>query len=119
MTAASSAASWLPQNRQLRRPTATGRTLFSQALSKSYDNACERGIKPVAQGRSAYLFCKNDDTAESTAILYSFMGCCRAAGVDFRKWMIYFLELVHQYDDDYSKDLDELLPDNLKKAGVL
>ena len=47
------------------------------------------------------------------------MGCCRAAGVDFRKWMIYFLELVHQYDDDYSKDLDELLPDNLKEAGVL
>ena len=83
------------------------------------NNACERGMRPVAQGRSAYLFCKNDDTAESTAILYSFMGCCRAAGVDFRKWMIYFLELVHQYDDDYSKDLDELLPDNLKAAGVL
>ena len=47
------------------------------------------------------------------------MGCCRAAGVDFREWMIYLLEHIHQYDDDYSKDLEEQLIDNLKANCVL
>ena len=69
-------------------------------------------------GRKNYLFCQND-TAESTAIIYSFMGCCKAAKVNFRTWMIYFLDHVHDYDQDYTRDIAELLPDNLKDAGVL
>ena len=63
--------------------------------------------------------CQNDDTAESTAIIYSFMGCCKASGVDFRSWIIYFLEHVHDYDTDYTMDIAELLPDRLKSAGIL
>ena len=47
------------------------------------------------------------------------MGCCKAAGVDFRTWMIYFLDHVHDYDQDYTKDIADLLPDNLKAAKVL
>ena len=57
------------------------------------NNDIENAVRPVAVGRKNYLFCQNDDTAESTAIIYSFMGCCKAAGVDFRKWMIYFLDM--------------------------
>lgn len=47
------------------------------------------------------------------------MGCCKGANVDFRKWMIYFLDHVHDYDKDYSKDLADLLPDRLKANGVI
>ena len=65
------------------------------------------------------MFCQNDDTAESTAIIYSLMGCCKAAEVDFRKWLIYFLDHVHDYDENYDKDIADLLPDNLRKAGIL
>lgn len=83
------------------------------------NNGIENAARPVAVGRKNYLFCQNDDTAESTAIIYSFMGCCKAAGVDFRTWMIYFLDHVHDYDEDYTKDIADLLPDNLKVAGVL
>ncbi len=83
------------------------------------NNGIENAVRPVAVGRKNYLFCQNDDTAESTAIIYSFMGCCKAAGVDFRTWMIYFLDHVHDYDEDYSKDLADLLPDNLKAAGLI
>lgn len=83
------------------------------------NNGIESAIRPVACGRRNYLFCQNDDTAESTAVIYSFMGCCRAANVDFRTWMIYFLDHVHEYDDDYTKDIAELLPDQLRAAGVL
>ncbi|MBB4045273.1 hypothetical protein GGR06_003085 [Bacteroides reticulotermitis] len=47
------------------------------------------------------------------------MGCCKASGVDFRTWLIYFLDHVHDYDNDYTKDLTEILPDYLKAAGKL
>lgn len=83
------------------------------------NNGIENAARPVAVGRKNYLFCQNDDTAESTAIIYSFMGCCKAAGVDFRTWMIYFLDHVHDYDQDYTKDIADLFPDNLKEAGLL
>ena len=83
------------------------------------NNGIENAVRPVAVGRKNYLFCQNDDTAESTAIIYSFMGCCKAAGVDFRKWMIYFLDHVHDYDEDYTMDIADLLPDKLKMKGLL
>jgi transposase len=83
------------------------------------NNGIENAIRPVAVGRKNYLFCQNDDSAESTAIIYSLMGCCKASDVDFRSWMIYFLDHVHDYDKDYTKDIADLLPDNLKAAGIL
>ena len=46
------------------------------------------------------------------------MGCCKAQDVDFRTWMIHFLEHVHEYDNDYSKDLAELLPANFKNNQI-
>ncbi|MFW9623366.1 IS66 family transposase [Bacteroides graminisolvens] len=82
------------------------------------NNGIENAARPVAVGRKNYLFCQND-TAESTAIIYSFMGCCKAAKVNFRTWMIYFLDHIQDYDQDYTRDIAELLPDNLKDAGVL
>ncbi len=39
--------------------------------------------------------------------------------VDFRNRMIYFLNHVDDYDQDYTKDIADLLPDNLKAAGIL
>lgn len=83
------------------------------------NNGIENAARPVAVGRKNYLFCQSDNTAESTAIIYSFMGCCKASGVDFRTWMIYFLDHVHDYDADYSKDIMELLPDRLKASGLI
>lgn len=62
---------------------------------------------------------RGDAYTESTAIIYSFMGCCKAAGVDFRTWMMYFLDHVYDYDTDYTIDIAELLPDNLKTKGLL
>jgi transposase len=79
------------------------------------NNLGENAIRPIALGRKNWLFCGNDDAAENAAIIYSMMGCCKAHGVNFREWMIYFLNNVHNYDNDYSKDLADLLPHNFKK----
>ena len=83
------------------------------------NNLIENAVRPVAVGRKGYLFCGNHDAAQDAAIIYTFMGCCKLAGVDPKKWMNYFLTHVHDYDDDYNIDLAELLPHNLKAKEVI
>lgn len=78
------------------------------------NNLGENAIRPIALGRKNWLFCGNDDAAENAAIIYSLLGCCKAHGVNFREWLVFFLENIHRYDDDYSMDLAELLPHNFK-----
>ena len=51
--------------------------------------------------------------------IYTFMGCCKLAQVDVRKWLSHFFTHIHEYDNDYSRDLMELLPHNLKQKGIL
>jgi hypothetical protein len=83
------------------------------------NNLGENAIRPIALGRKNWLFCDNDDAAENAAIVYSMLGCCKASDVNFRDWLIYFLNNVHSYDNDYSKDLADLLPHNFKKAQTV
>jgi transposase len=42
------------------------------------------------------------------------LGCCKASGVNFRDYLVFFLNNIHTYDVDYSKDLAELLLHNFK-----
>lgn len=83
------------------------------------NNLIENSVRPVAIGRKNYLFCGNHNAAEDAAVIYSFMDCCKAADVDFKGWMNYFLNHVHEYDSDYSRDLAELLPSSLKDRKIL
>jgi transposase len=78
------------------------------------NNLGENAIRPIALGRKNWLFCGNDDAAENAAIMYSMLGCCKAHEVNFRDWLVSFLSNIHNYDNDYSKDLAELLPHNFK-----
>ncbi len=78
------------------------------------NNQAENAIRPIALGRKNWLFCGNHKSAENAAIFYSMLGCCKNNDVNVRDWIIYFLENVHKYDNDYSKDLAELLPHNFK-----
>ena len=57
--------------------------------------------------------------AEYAAIIYTFVGCCKLVQVDVRKWLNHFFTHIHEYDNDYSRDLMELLPHNLKQKGIL
>jgi transposase len=78
------------------------------------NNLAENAVRGIALGRKNWLFCGNHEAAENAAIMYSMLGCCKASGVNFRDWLIFFLNNVHSYDNDYSKDLAELLPHNYK-----
>jgi transposase len=78
------------------------------------NNLGENAIRPIALGRKNWLFCGNHDAAENAAIMYSMLGCCKAHEINFRDWLVFFLNNIHKYDDDYTKDLAELLPHNFK-----
>ena len=82
-------------------------------------NLVENGQRPVALGRKNYLFCGNDDAAEDAAVMYTMMGCCKAAGVNVYDWLVYFLDHVHEYDYAPELDLAELLPGNLLAKGLV
>lgn len=83
---------------------------------KMDNNMAENAVRPIALGRKNWLFCGNHEAAENAAIMYSMLGCCKASGVNFRDWLVFFLNNVHKYDQDYSKDLAELLPHNFKSS---
>ena len=97
--------------RQLSRYTTDGRYQID-------NNLIENSVRPLALGRKNYLFCGNHDAAEDAAIIYTFVGCCKLAQVDVRKWLNYFFKHIHEYDCDKSRDLLELLPLRLKQKGV-
>ena len=77
------------------------------------NNLAENSLRGLALGRKNYLFCGNHDAAEDAAVMYSLLGCCKAADVNFRDWMVYVLSHIHDYDEDYTRDLAELLPGRL------
>lgn len=79
------------------------------------NNLAENSIRPLALGRKNYLFCRNNDAAEDAAVMYSLLGCCKAAEANFRDWMVNTLSHIHNYDNDYSKDMAELLPHKYKE----
>ena len=79
--------------RQLSRYTTDGKYQID-------NNFIENNVRPLALGRKNYLFCGNHDAAENTAIIYTFMGCCKLAQVDIRKWLNHFF--THMEKSEYA-----------------
>ena len=53
------------------------------------------------------------------AIKLVMMGCCKLAGVNVETWLTYFLDHVHEYDNDYSLDIADFLPSSLASKGLV
>jgi transposase len=114
----------LPQGRMYKALTYTY-SLF-QRLSRYHldgryqidNNLVENAIRPLALGRKNYLFCGNHDAAENAAIMYSLLGCCKACDINPRQWLTDVLTRIPAYNNDYSRDLAELLPHNWKTTHI-
>jgi transposase len=74
------------------------------------NNLAENAIRPLAVGRKGYLFCGNHDAAENAAIMYSLLGCCKAADVNPREWLTDVFSKIALYNSNYDLDLADLLP---------
>lgn len=83
------------------------------------NNMAENSIRPLALGRKNYLFCGNHDAAENAAIMYSLLGSCKASEINPREWLVDVLTRIPEYNNDYGKDLAELLPHNWKVSKNL
>jgi transposase len=73
------------------------------------NNLIENSIRPLALGRKNYLFCGNDASAYRSAIVYSLIGTCKAAGIEPREWLEDVLKKIPYYLRD-GQDMTGLLP---------
>jgi transposase len=73
------------------------------------NNAAERGLRGVALGRKAWLFCGSDRGGHRAAILYSLIVTAKMNGVDPQAWLADVLARVAAHP---AQQIDELLPWN-------
>ena len=76
------------------------------------NNGIENAIRPIALGRKNYLYCGNDASAERTAVIYTIVACCRAAGVNPFEYLCSVLPVI---EVTRPSEYDLLLPENHNK----
>jgi hypothetical protein len=73
------------------------------------NNAAERGLRGVALGRRAWLFCGSDRGGHRTAMMYSLIVTAKMNDVDPQTWLADALARIASHP---AHRLDELLPWN-------
>ena len=68
------------------------------------NSLCERAVKPFAVSRKAFLFCKSNNGAKATGILFSIVQTARANGLYVEGYLNYIFKNLD------SKPASELLP---------
>ncbi len=77
------------------------------------NNLVENIIRPVAIGRKNYLFAGSHESAQRTAMLYTFFAACKHHGKDPEKWLTDVLNRIH---DHKVSRLEALMPHNWSPA---
>jgi transposase len=75
------------------------------------NNLVENIIRPAAIGRKNYLFAGSHESAQRTAMFYTFFAACKHHGIDPEKWLADVLNRIH---DHKVNRLHELMPQNWK-----
>jgi len=71
------------------------------------NNSIENKIRPLALGRKNYLFAGSHESAQRTAMMYSFLDTCALNDVNPEKWMKQTISKIAMYQ---ANKLYELLP---------
>lgn len=90
------------QHRALRRFLEDGRIPID-------NNACERGIRPIAIGRRNWLFAGSMRGGRAAAVVFSLAESCRLAGVDP---VDYFADVLVRVGSHPASRVEDLLPEN-------
>ena len=64
-------------------------------------------IRPLALGRTNYLFAGSHESTQRIAMMYSFTATCKAKGVNAFEWLVATLEVIA---DTKLSELHTLLP---------
>ena len=73
------------------------------------NNLVENSIRPVALGRKNYLFAGSHEAAQQAAMMYAFLGSCKAHNVEPQAWLTNVLSTILDYK---ISQLHKLLPNN-------
>lgn len=71
------------------------------------NNLVENIIRPAAIGRKNYLFAGSHESAQRTAMLYTFFTACKHHGIDPEQWLTDVLNRINDYK---ISQLYELMP---------
>ena len=99
----------------LKRPAAFRLFLEDGRVCLS-NNAAERGLRGVALGRKAWLFCGSDRGGQRAAMMYSLIVTCKMNDVDPQAWLTDALSRLASHP---MHRLDELLPWNWRSRSSL
>jgi len=77
----------------------------------------ENVIRPIAQVRRNFMFCGNDKAAIRAAIMYSFIGTCRASDINPVDWFADVLNKLPEYTSS-GADMTPLLPNNWQLTQI-
>jgi hypothetical protein len=95
----------------LKRPAAFRLFLEDGRVCLS-NNAAERGLRGVALGRRAWLFCGSDCGGQRAAMMYSLIVSAKMNDVDPQAWLADVLARIASHP---AHRLDELLPWNWRR----
>lgn len=87
--------------------------LFVNGNIEIDNNLVENIIRPAAIGRKNYLFAGSHESAQRTAMFYTFFAACKHHDIDPEKWLADVLNRIHDYK---VSQLHELMPQNWKPA---
>ena len=75
------------------------------------NNACERAIRPFANGRKAWLFCNTANGAEASAIIYSIVETAKVNNLRPYDYLKHVLEVMPKHIDGTDRSfIQDLLP---------
>lgn len=83
------------------------KTILTDSRIRMDNNLIENKIRPLALGRKNYLFAGSHDAAQRIAMLYSFVGSCKAHDINPSEWL---KDTLDQIAETKMADLESLLP---------
>lgn len=79
------------------------------------NNLVENIIRPAAIGRKNYLFAGSHESAQRTAMLYTFFAACKQYGIDPEKWLN---DVLNRINEHKVSQIHELMPHNWKPQAA-
>ncbi len=83
------------------------KTILTDGRIKLDNNLIENKIRPLALGRKNYLFAGSHDAAQRIAMMYSFVGSCKAHDINPSEWL---KDTLDKIAETKMSDLESLLP---------
>lgn len=95
-------------------------TCLNDGNIKIDNNLAENAIRPLTLSRKNFLFCRNHEATENTAVICSLLATCKMQDVNPREWLNDIIaKLPYYLEKGFGKNVRELLSDawKLKKSN--